>query len=74
MPVITADGLVGKIMQTGQNWSKVLTILDRNCSVGAVIQRTRDPAVAEGEINLAAKGFAGSHTSTAPSTSTAAIS
>lgn len=57
MPVITADGLVGKIMQTGQNWSKVLTILDRNCSVGAVIQRTRDPAVAEGEINLAAKGF-----------------
>lgn len=57
MPVITADGLVGKIMETGQNWSKVLTILDRNCSVGAVISRTRDPAVAEGEIKLAAENL-----------------
>jgi len=41
MPIVTADGLVGKIVTVGSNYSEGQILLDRNFRVSAKIQRTR---------------------------------
>lgn len=41
MPMITADGLAGKIITVGNNYSEGHILLDRNFRVSAKIQRTR---------------------------------
>lgn len=48
MAVISKDGLVGKILSSSTNTSKVLLITDRNSNVDALIQRSRDTGIAEG--------------------------
>lgn len=48
MAVISKDGLVGKILISSANTSKVLLITDRNSNVDVLIQRSRDSAIAEG--------------------------
>ena len=40
-PVVTADGLVGKIIRVGYTCSVVSTLLDRNMGVAALLQRNR---------------------------------
>ena len=39
MPVVTADGLVGRVLEVHGGTAVVLLLLDRNCRVSAVIQR-----------------------------------
>ena len=39
MPVVTADGLVGRILDVHSETSVVQLLLDRNCRVSAVVQR-----------------------------------
>lgn len=39
MPVVTADGLVGRVLEAQQWTSVVLLLLDRNCRVSAIVQR-----------------------------------
>lgn len=39
LPVVTADGLVGRVLEVHQNTSVVQLLLDRNCRVSAVVQR-----------------------------------
>lgn len=56
-PVITPDGLVGKISKTGTTWSRVTTILDRDCAAGSIVARTGDVAVVEGDYELGKSGF-----------------
>lgn len=56
-PVVTPDGLVGKISETGTTWSRITTILDRDCAAGAVISRTGDVAVAEGDLEFGNQGL-----------------
>lgn len=48
MGVATYNGLVGKIIETEQNTSQVLLLLDQGCSVGAMVQRTREIGVIKG--------------------------
>ncbi|NOX96526.1 MAG: rod shape-determining protein MreC [Nitrospirae bacterium] len=48
MPVITAEGIVGYIDETGRNTSQVRLILDRSASVGGLIQRSRENGVVRG--------------------------
>lgn len=48
MVVVTNDGVVGRIINSSANSSKVLLITDRNSNVDAVIQRSRDRGIAEG--------------------------
>ncbi len=48
-PVITKDGIVGVTVSVGKRSSKVLLLIDPNCNVAALIQRTRDQGVVGGQ-------------------------
>ncbi|MBY0518410.1 MAG: rod shape-determining protein MreC [Bacteriovoracaceae bacterium] len=50
-PVITHLGLVGYIYRVGTNYSDVLTILDPNNRVDALVERTRTHGIVEGVFN-----------------------
>lgn len=54
--VMTADGIIGYVSELGTTWCKVITILDSNCELGAIITRTQDIGVAEGDFSLAVDG------------------
>lgn len=56
-PVITSDGLVGRVKEVGLVWSKVVAIIDTECVVGAIVVRTNDAAVLEGDLELSKKGL-----------------
>ncbi len=49
MPVVTAQGLVGRIREVGNGWSRVLLIIDRSSSVNALTQSTRASGLVEGQ-------------------------
>lgn len=48
MVAITPEGLVGRVMEVGNNWSKVISIADSRSSVSGMIERTRDNGVVRG--------------------------
>jgi rod shape-determining protein MreC len=48
-PVVVPEGIAGQIMEVAKNYSKVLLIIDRNCAVDALVQRTRARGVIKGE-------------------------
>lgn len=56
-PVISQNGLVGLIFETGYGWSKIQTILDPSTSVGCRITRTGDISVTEGDNALVNEGL-----------------
>ncbi len=47
-PVVTSDGLVGHVIETAGSWARVLLLLDPRSAVGVLVERTREPGVAEG--------------------------
>lgn len=52
MAVLDEKGnMVGQIAEVGDNWAKVLAIIDRDSSVSAVAVRTRDNGVVRGDSN-----------------------
>ena len=55
--VITNRGLVGYISEIGTNWAKVTAITDANSSVGAIITRTGDITVVDGDLQLGQEGY-----------------
>jgi len=57
MAVVTDKGLVGYILSTTYNTSKVMLITDERSSVSAMIQRTRDNGIVKGTIDPAPSGF-----------------
>lgn len=57
MPVVTSEGIVGRITELGYNWAKVTTIVEAQTSVGAYIERTEDAGICEGEFDLAPDGI-----------------
>lgn len=48
MPVVTPQGLVGRVTETGTHWAKVLLVIDPSSSVNAVVQSTRATGIAQG--------------------------
>ena len=56
-PVITEDGLVGRITEVGLTFSKVTTILDPALHVGCYNARTRDMGTITGNISAAENGM-----------------
>ncbi len=48
LPVITADGLVGRIIVPARPYAKVLLLTDRSASVSAMIRRTRRRGIVRG--------------------------
>ena len=51
MPVVTPQGLVGRVTATGTHWAKAMLIIDPSSSVSAVVQSTRATGVAQGDVN-----------------------
>jgi len=51
MPVVTPQGLVGRITATGTHWAKALLITDATSAVNAVVQSTRATGIVQGNVN-----------------------
>ena len=51
--VITASGIVGRVIEVGPNYAKVATILDPSVSVGCMVSRTGDIGLVGGDGELA---------------------
>jgi rod shape-determining protein MreC len=49
MPVVTDRGLVGRISEVGNGWSRVLLIIDVSSSVNALTQSTRASGLVQGQ-------------------------
>lgn len=49
MPVVTDRGLVGRIIEVGDRWSRVLLITDVSSSVNALTQSTRASGLVQGQ-------------------------
>jgi rod shape-determining protein MreC len=49
MPVVTWEGVVGRVMRTSPGSSMILLIIDRNSSVDVLVQRTRTRGIVEGD-------------------------
>ncbi|TZE82247.1 rod shape-determining protein MreC [Calorimonas adulescens] len=58
MAVVTDKGIVGTVIESYDNWSKVLSIIDENSSVSIRINRTRDNGILQGDVELKAQGLA----------------
>ena len=48
MPVISGDGLVGKVTDVGANWCKVTAVIDSTVTVAVAVERTRDNCMVRG--------------------------
>ncbi|MBQ8474200.1 MAG: rod shape-determining protein MreC [Clostridia bacterium] len=57
MPVITPEGIVGYVVESGSDWSKVVTFIEAGSSIGAYIERTGELCVVEGDYTLSKEGI-----------------
>lgn len=48
MPVVNGDGLVGRVVDVGAGFSRVLAIIDSSSGVSGIVERTRDIGVLSG--------------------------
>jgi rod shape-determining protein MreC len=51
MPVVTERGLVGRIFEVGDGWSRVLLITDVSSSINALTQSTRASGLVQGQVD-----------------------
>ena len=51
-----AEGLIGKVLEVGPNYSKVITILDPRLNVGSIISRTRELGTMSGDSLISLDG------------------
>ncbi|MDD4833181.1 MAG: rod shape-determining protein MreC [Lutispora sp.] len=49
--VITGQGLVGRVIEVGSNYSKVMAIIDERSSISVIVNRTRDTGIVSGNVN-----------------------
>jgi len=49
MPVVTSQGLVGRVVGVSTNVSFVQLLTDRECGVGALVQSSRDAGIVKGQ-------------------------
>ncbi len=54
--VVQRRALVGKVTEVGEDWAEITSIIEPESSVGALITRTQDIAIAEGDLALKDKG------------------
>lgn len=55
--VVGSNGLVGQISEVGLNWSKVVSVINPDSAAGALVARTRDVCMVEGDADLEKKGL-----------------
>ena len=51
MTVMSADGVVGRVVEVGLNYAKVMSIIDGSSGVAALIERNRDNGVVRGMVD-----------------------
>jgi len=56
MPVITAEGVLGYIIEVGLNWSKAVAVTDERSSVSVISKRTGTVGVLSGTYELSFEG------------------
>ncbi|HOQ00179.1 MAG TPA: rod shape-determining protein MreC [Acetivibrio clariflavus] len=56
-PVVTSNGLVGRVMQTDLFTSKVISIIDEDSSISARLSKTSDLVVVKGDRKLKDQGL-----------------
>ena len=56
MPVITDQGIVGRVSEVGLNWCMVSTIIESNVSVGVYIQRSGAGGLVSSDYSLMNEG------------------
>lgn len=49
LPVLSGDGIVGRIVETYPHYAKVMLIVDRNSGADAMVQRTRVRGILQGK-------------------------
>ena len=59
MNVIASGGLVGRIVDVGDNWAKVNTIINDNSNVSGMVLSTSDTLIVNGSLQLMAEGKIG---------------
>lgn len=55
--VVTAEGMVGYVSLAAPTYSEVTTLLDTNMMAGALVTRTRESGVAQGDFELMGEGM-----------------
>lgn len=56
MNVMAGSGLVGRIVDVGPNWSKVMSIIDDNSNTSGMVLSTSDNLIVSGNLELYADG------------------
>lgn len=51
------EGIIGRIVDVGDNWSKVVSVIDENSSISFKILRTQDGGIISGSINGQITGY-----------------
>lgn len=57
MNVLADGGLVGRITETGKNWSRVLSIIDDTSNVSCMILSTNDHMMVSGDLGTMENGY-----------------
>ncbi len=57
MPVITNEGIVGYVVEAGNDWSKVVTMLEATYAIGVYVERTGELGVVQGDYELSKEGL-----------------
>ncbi|MBO5056875.1 MAG: rod shape-determining protein MreC [Lachnospiraceae bacterium] len=57
MNVMAGSGLVGRIIDVGPNWSKVMAIIDDNSNTSGMVLSTSDNLIVTGDLELYADGI-----------------
>lgn len=50
MPVVTGDGLAGRVVRVTPHTSTMMLLTSRDSRVGGLVQRSRDPGIVEGDL------------------------
>lgn len=54
---IIIEGVVGRILETGDNWAKVISIIDENSNISFKVIRTQDGGILSGSIEGEISGY-----------------
>lgn len=57
MNVMAGSGLVGRVVDVGPNWSKVMSIIDDNARTSGMVLSTSDKLIVSGDLELYADGL-----------------
>ncbi len=57
MNVMAGSGLVGRIVDVGPNWAKVMAIIDDNSNTSGMVLSTSDNLIVTGDLELYAEGY-----------------